>query len=277
MGTCSGCCKKESNLCVNEFTETQNDDKVRQTPGEPTKGKTFEEFKQVAATLKTTNSHTQDVYNTEGSIDYKPIDDKVKRKLRSLRVAKDNVRYYGYWNVENNLYDGYGVMLWPDGSRYDGMFKDGKITGTGRFIRSNGDVYQGNLENFKANGYGIYKQAGAIIYKGNWKDDRQHGKGTQLWSDGANYEGEFDNGAISGQGTFTWPNKKSYTGNWHNGKEHGRGKLRWTTGSEYEGDWENGTRTGKGSYKSRQGRTQVGMWKDDRQISIVSNDENDPD
>ncbi len=34
-------------------------------------------------------------------------------------------------------------MLWPDGSKYEGMWKAGKAHGKGRMTHANGDVYEG--------------------------------------------------------------------------------------------------------------------------------------
>jgi hypothetical protein len=36
---------------------------------------------------------------------------------------------------------GLGVQLWPDGSKYEGMWKDGKFNGKGRMTHANGDIY----------------------------------------------------------------------------------------------------------------------------------------
>jgi len=42
---------------------------------------------------------------------------------------------------KKNQRDGLGVQLWPDGSKYEGMWKDGKCSGKGRMTHANGDVY----------------------------------------------------------------------------------------------------------------------------------------
>ena len=38
---------------------------------------------------------------------------------------------------------GYGVQVWPDGAKYEGMWEDGKATGKGKFVHVDGDVYDG--------------------------------------------------------------------------------------------------------------------------------------
>ena len=43
--------------------------------------------------------------------------------------------------------DGKGTMVWPDGSRYDGDFKCGKIEGKGKKEFANGNRYVGEWKN----------------------------------------------------------------------------------------------------------------------------------
>ena len=54
--------------------------------------------------------------------------------------------------------DGKGVQIWPDGSRYEGSWKDDKANGYGRYIQLSTE----------------------IIYQGYWKEDKKHGKGVEL-------------------------------------------------------------------------------------------------
>lgn len=35
------------------------------------------------------------------------------------------------------------MQVWPDGSKYEGEWVDGKANGKGRFILADGDVYEG--------------------------------------------------------------------------------------------------------------------------------------
>lgn len=38
---------------------------------------------------------------------------------------------------------GHGVQKWPDGSKYDGQWLEGKANGFGKFYYPNGDYYEG--------------------------------------------------------------------------------------------------------------------------------------
>lgn len=57
--------------------------------------------------------------------------------------------------LEGNCRDGYGIMSYPDGSLYDGQFKNGK-----------------------RDGYGTLRDAGGSTYKGHFSHGKKHGKGT---------------------------------------------------------------------------------------------------
>jgi hypothetical protein len=48
------------------------------------------------------------------------------------------------------------MQIWPDGSMYEGYWKNGKANGKGRLIHADGDVYVGLWKDDKADGFGIY-------------------------------------------------------------------------------------------------------------------------
>ena len=61
-----------------------------------------------------------------------------------------------YRNPEENIREGRGKQIWPDGSLYEGFWRNDKANGKGRLIHSDGDVYEGDWVNDKAEGFGIY-------------------------------------------------------------------------------------------------------------------------
>ena len=52
--------------------------------------------------------------------------------------------------------EGKGIMIWPDGSRYEGDFKSGKIEGQGTKVFSNGNTYIGWWKNDLQHGSEVY-------------------------------------------------------------------------------------------------------------------------
>lgn len=124
-------------------------------------------------------------------------------------------------SVKTNLKDGMGVQLYPDGGRYEGMFKDGYFHGRGKMSQANGDVYMGEWENDKATGIGAFYDASqGVRYNGEWVNDAQHGQGEEWWDEGARtkYIGQFYKGKKQGKGRFEWADGSYYTGEFVDGQ-----------------------------------------------------------
>ena len=49
---------------------------------------------------------------------------------------------------------GKGKQTWDTNAQYDGDWHEGKMQGRGKFIHSNGEIYDGEFVADKANGYG---------------------------------------------------------------------------------------------------------------------------
>lgn len=90
---------------------------------------------------------------------------------------------------EKGFKDGRGVQTWPDGTVYEGHWKNGKANGRGRLIHAEGDVQEVDWVDGKADGKGYYLHADGSKYEGGWKDDMQHGNGYETFPDGSCYQG----------------------------------------------------------------------------------------
>ena len=53
---------------------------------------------------------------------------------------------------EQCVWEGIGIIQFPDGSTYQGMTKNAQFNGKGRMTHANGDIYQGEWKDGKANG-----------------------------------------------------------------------------------------------------------------------------
>lgn len=69
--------------------------------------------------------------------------DNVVRIHRTLMTLDNGKKYEGEWD-ELGRKDGEGILIWPDGSLYEGYWKADKAHGRGRLIHANGDVYTGD-------------------------------------------------------------------------------------------------------------------------------------
>ncbi len=61
-----------------------------------------------------------------------------------------------------------GEKIFADGSRYQGDFHHGKMSGWGVFTTKAGDRYEGEFADDKPNGFGTYKEADGSTYAGLW-------------------------------------------------------------------------------------------------------------
>jgi len=107
----------------------------------------------------------------------------------------------GKYSDEHGVYEGEyrdgkkngrGVLVWADGDRYDGEWKDSKMHGRGKFSDENG-VYEGEYRDGKKNGSGVLVWADGDRYEGEWKDSKTHGRGKFSDQNGV-YEGEYRDG-----------------------------------------------------------------------------------
>jgi hypothetical protein len=120
-----------------------------------------------------------------------------------------------------------------------GSCQDGK----GKYIYTNGFVYEGNFIAGNRSGLGILTNPAGDVYEGMWQNDQFNGQGTYKWADGSKYTGEWKNGVQDGYGIFFYTNGDKYTGYFRNNKFHGKGKYTWVDGSVQEGTYSDGVLT----------------------------------
>eukprot|EP01122_Echinamoeba_exundans_P012936 TRINITY_DN5557_c0_g1_i1.p1 TRINITY_DN5557_c0_g1~~TRINITY_DN5557_c0_g1_i1.p1 ORF type:complete len:872 (+),score=212.71 TRINITY_DN5557_c0_g1_i1:68-2683(+) len=164
--------------------------------------------------------------------------------------------------------EGYLPETFPDGSKFQGYFKENKRNGQGEFSCA----------------------PDKSKYIGEWKDNQKHGEGKLILQDGSEWSGKWQNGArdtsASGggkfvfddktswegglsfagvsEGKFLWPNGDVYVGPLQDGQKHGRGVLNYSDGSKYEGEFKNDLREGKGEYTFANGTKYKGSFKADQ-------------
>lgn len=102
------------------------------------------------------NEVSASVYRKLGPYKYEqPPNDSVKRIEKDWVTLDNGIKYKGQWNVADNTKDGQGIQIWPDGSQYEGYWKNNKANGKGRLIHGDGDVYEGDWVDDKAHGQGV--------------------------------------------------------------------------------------------------------------------------
>jgi hypothetical protein len=119
--------------------------------------------------------------NMLGEYDFE--DDEFDFDSHSSTRMDNEALYQGERNKDSQP-DGRGVMVYSDGTIYEGEFVDGMCEGKGRLIHAFGDVYEGDWDDNKAHGDGIFTTLDGTVYVGQWEDDKKHGKAVETWADG---------------------------------------------------------------------------------------------
>lgn len=178
---------------------------------------------------------------------------------------------------------GFHVEVFPDGSRFEGQWHDGRRHGKGHMKCENGDVYEGEWLNGQPHGKGklhakhskyVGEWANSLkhgqateewddtsAYTGSYTHGKKHGRGHYIWPDDSNYDGEFQNNMIAGDGTFTCKDHRSYTGQWLRNKPHGDGRFDWPDGCMYQGQYVDSLPEGEGTLSLANGKKFTGQWK----------------
>ena len=192
-------------------------------------------FNVVSSSLKISDKRFNEFYSKP--VSNPPFEITVKTDILILEYENESV-YYGEVESKTMSRHGRGILIWANGSCYQGWWFNDQTHGTGVLYHADGDIYEGEWMYNKAHGRGVYQHFEGAMYNGEWADDKQHGKGKEVWNDGAVYEGDFIHGFKCGIGTFTWADGSSYRGSFLN-NIHGKGEYTWNDKRHYFGDWVN--------------------------------------
>jgi hypothetical protein len=200
----------------------------------------------------------------------KPVDE-AGNVLAEYIAKKNEERSDDGTNIQSgclsgDCQNGPGVFAYPDGSKYEGNFRNGKFDGDGTFYFANGDKYTGQFKENYPDGHGtrLVKQTGTEE-TGEWRQgefvgnnlaqggktgcvsgDCSNGYGTYIYQEGAaKYEGSFQNGMPHGRGTCYYANGDQYAGEWQGGAFFGQGTLTLRDNTVVDGYWKNGEFLGK--------------------------------
>lgn len=174
-------------------------------------------------------------------------------------ITPDGGRYYG--PLRDGKLHGRGRIEWANGARYEGGFEDGLMSGRGRYRFANGDLYEGEARRGMMNGRGRMQLRDGTVYDGEFRDDAYHGKGRFETPAGEIYEGDFVAGELTGRGTYARKDGAFYRGEFQNWRMHGAGRYTDPAGSTYEGRFTNGDLSGPGRFIDKDGRAYAGRFR----------------
>jgi hypothetical protein len=187
---------------------------------------------------------SQAIRNIESKLKAYTGTDQEKSKLSSSLINRkpfkyklNNLIYHGYWS-ESGFQEGYGILIREDGSKLEGLFKEGNLF-KGRIFEPDGSYYEGDIKENEPNGQGTFYLKDKSVYSGSWKNGMQIGEGERRFSDNIKYSGSFKENEFQGQGKMLWPDGSSYEGNFEKNIISGRGVFRTVEGDQFIGEWSN--------------------------------------
>ena len=177
---------------------------------------------------------------------------------------------------QDNKECGYGKLIWPDNSTFEGYWINGQAIGIGVFRSTSNDVFEGVWQQDKQTNLCVFRQNNVIEYLNKeshmgtesdsaWmQSDKQNGKGIEVWSDGSYYLGCFEEGQKEGKGIYFWADGSKYTGNWAKDEMSGEGCFEWADGRYFKGEFKNGVMHGSGVYVWQDGRSYEGQYQQNK-------------
>ena len=141
--------------------------------------------------------------------------------------------------------------------------------GRGRRVFADGSVYEGEFKEGRISGAGKYESALGETMKGTFDEGVLQGLGKTTTITGETYEGQFLDGEPHGLGVYTNSKRgESYDGAWRRGQRSGRGTERFADGSEYDGYFFLDHRCGHGTLRyGKAGYTKPRKLRADRPLT----------
>ncbi|XP_075386445.1 alsin isoform X2 [Tenrec ecaudatus] len=169
---------------------------------------------------------------------------------------------------------GRGVLKWPDGKMYSGMFRNGLEDGCGEYRIPNKalnkeDHYVGHWKEGRMCGQGIYSYASGEVFEGCFQDNMRHGHGLlrsgKLTSSSPSmFIGQWVMDKKAGYGVFDDITRgEKYMGMWLDDMCQGSGVVVTQFGLYYEGTFSLNKMTGNGVLLSEDDTIYEGEFSDD--------------
>lgn len=167
---------------------------------------------------------------------------------------------------EENIMNGYHIVEFPDGARYEGNFLNGKQHGFGKYTYpASVKIYEGQFEYDIQHGPGKVSWKSGAEFNGFFVNGLKKGHGKQLYATGEVSHGEYNNDVRNGLNTTVWVNGDEYYGMYVNDKRSGKGKfIDGDSGDIYEGDFKDNKKNGYGRLVNKYGELiYEGYFRDD--------------
>ena len=266
--------KSEIDLNINEQKENielnLNENNIRRANSFITNNKVLNKKRQIEEKKTVLEQDLNKILNTNTNISINPSLNIVKEILEDKKYENDidniviklfdnNDIFIGIMD-KNNTFPKKGILYTHNGDYYNGELSEGKKNGQGNIIYANGTKYEGSFKNDFHDGFGKLIQLNGETYEGEWKKGKINGKGMRIHANGNKYIGNYVNNVRNGEGHLIFVNGESYKGNFLNGKANGIGVFKFKNGNVYEGEFKDNLIMGKGSLTLKNGDKYIGFF-----------------
>jgi len=107
--------------------------------------------------------------------------------------CQDSSASNAYYEEGGAKREGFGVLTWPDGRRYEGEFKNGMFDGHACMTWPDGRSYTGQYQANKKHGVGVFSWPDGRRYSGHWHQGRREGRGMYTNAKGEMRHGYWEN------------------------------------------------------------------------------------
>lgn len=145
------------------------------------------------------------------------------RGMANIKCQFEVGRYSDGSRMVDGKYTGRGAAQLVGGRSYSGDIEGDLPQGKGKMIFPSGAEYVGEFNAGERSGHGVFSTPSGDVYVGEWREDRKEGRGTLTYSNGEKYVGRFRAGLPNGHGIYTWPDGRRFVGNFSDGKLNGEG------------------------------------------------------
>lgn len=110
-------------------------------------------------------------------------------------VYQNGTQFYGSFK-QGKPADGRGSMLYVNGNRYDGEYRNGQRNGCGSFTFNNGRRYVGEFHNDLFSGRGMWMLDNGDRYIGDFEFNKCNGEGVYIFADSTSRSGIWQQGHL---------------------------------------------------------------------------------
>lgn len=160
---------------------------------------------------------------------------------------------YLFSDFANNVMNGHCIIKNEKGKVFfDGLTKEGKKEGMGKFIYRDGVCYYGMWHNNKREGEGTLQYPDGETFVGSFMNNSAYeGKGMIEFTSGDRIKGMMTNNSYNGECEIFYKNGDYYKGNVVHDKPDGFGKMVYANGTVYKGEWKEGEKVKKMTTSSK--------------------------